>query len=251
MQNMMITEKRTALYDACKMIFGPEITVSDDFLRYLQPVGLKAAFRKRAFETHPDRAKTVGDHDGDMHRCFQQVRSAYEKLLHYVENRSRRVAGEPVFNGRRKPHYTARKTQQRNTRRSSNHYYEGRLPQRSLLLGQYLYYSGRISWQDMIDAIVWQSGQRPKIGQLAEQAGIMSSTQVDVVLKRAGSERFASCAQRCGFINSSQRKALLGRQRRMQRSIGEFFIERGLISAQDLSDLLTAQTSHNKRSFRW
>lgn len=249
---MTIARKRTALYDACKIIFGPEITVSDDFLRYLQPVGLKAAYRKRAFETHPDRAKSVGGHGDDMQRLFKQVRGAYDTLLHYVESRSRRVTGEPVFNGRRKQHYTPRRPQPRSTRCSSNHFYQGRLPQRTLLLGQYLYYSGRISWQDMIDAIVWQTGQRPKIGQLALQAGIMSSRQVVTVLSsRSENERFAACAQRCGFISNNERVALISRQRRMQRSIGEYFVSQGLLSSTDLSQLLAEQRLHNTSAFRW
>lgn len=248
----MIQEtNRTELYAACKTIFGPEINVSDDFLRYLQPVGLKAAFRKRALETHPDRARAEGDHSSDRHNRFHQVRSAYEALLHYVENRSRRIKGEPVFNGRRKQHYANRHAQQRSARHSSDFFYSGTLPRRSLLLGQYLYYSGRISWKDMIDAIVWQSEQRPKIGQLALQAGIMSSQQIVTVLsKRAGDERFASCAQRIGFLSSRQRIALIGRQRKMQRCIGEYFVERGLISKRDLSELLTAQRRHNASACR-
>ena len=248
---MRLETKRTALYDACKTIFGSEITVSDDFLRYLQPVGLKAAYRKRAFETHPDRARAVNDQDSDRHSRFQQVRSAYEDLLHYVESRSRRIAGEPVFNGRRKQHYTNRRAQKRSTRPSSDHYYQGRLPQRSLLLGQYLYYSGRISWKDMIDAIVWQTGQRPKIGQLALQAGIMSSRDVVTVLSsRSDNERFAACAQRCGFISRNERVALIGRQRSMQHSIGEYFVKHDLITLRDLSELLAGQRLHNTSACR-
>ncbi len=248
----MLAAKRTELYDACKTIFGSEISVSDDFLRYLQPFGLKTAYRKRALETHPDRARAVGDHGADMHQRFQRVRSAYEILLRYVENRGRRIAGEPVFNGRRRQRYTGRNTAQRGAHRVSDHYYQGRLPQRSLLLGQYLYYSGRISWRDLIGAIVWQSAQRPKVGQLALQAGIMSNQQVVTVLsRRTCNERFCDCAQRFGFISSRQRAVLIGRQRRMQRCIGEYFVENGLITSGDLSDLVAAQHTHNRRAVAW
>jgi len=240
------------LYEACRTIFGAGISVSDDFLRYLQPFGLKTAYRKRALETHPDRARALGDRSADMHQRFQQVRSAYEKLLHYVENRSRRIAGEPAFNGRRKQPYPNRHAQQRGARRAPDHYYQGRLPQRSLLLGQYLYYSGRISWRDLIDAIVWQCSQRPKVGQLALQAGIMSSQQVVTVLsQRTGHERFCDCAQRIGFISNRERVALISRQRNLQRSIGQYFVERGLISERDLSHVVSAQRRHNKSAFAW
>lgn len=249
---MTPAQNRAELYDACRTIFGAGISVSDDFLRYLQPFGLKTAYRKRALETHPDRARALGNCGSDMQQRFQQVRSAYEKLLHYVENRSRRITGDPAFNGRRKQHYPDPGARPPGARRGQDHFYQGRLPQRSLLLGQYLYYSGRISWRDLIDAIVWQSSQRPKIGQLALQAGIMSSRQVSAVLaQRSNHERFCACAQRIGFISTRDRAALIRRQREMQRNIGQYFIERGLITERDLSALIAAQLKHNKRAFAW
>ena len=43
------------LYRACRIIFGPDLTVSREFLEYIQSSGVKSAFRKKAMETHPDR----------------------------------------------------------------------------------------------------------------------------------------------------------------------------------------------------
>ena len=47
------------LFKACESLFGTDIDASVDFLRYLKPDGVKAAYRKRALETHPDRARVV------------------------------------------------------------------------------------------------------------------------------------------------------------------------------------------------
>ena len=44
------------LFNACESLFGTDIDVSVEFLRYLKPAGVKAAYRKKALETHPDRA---------------------------------------------------------------------------------------------------------------------------------------------------------------------------------------------------
>jgi hypothetical protein len=57
------------LYRACKIIFGPDLTVSRKFLGYLQKSGVKRAFRKRVLETHPDRC--VGR--GELVRCRHVV----------------------------------------------------------------------------------------------------------------------------------------------------------------------------------
>ncbi|MEI6127562.1 MAG: J domain-containing protein, partial [Pseudomonadota bacterium] len=77
------------LYNACRTIFGPEVSISIEFLNYLQPVGLKTAYRKRALETHPDRAKTLGFFARDLHEEFKNVRLAYEKLLIFVETKNK------------------------------------------------------------------------------------------------------------------------------------------------------------------
>ena len=73
------------LFQACETIFGPEVNVSIEFLEYLQPIGIKTAYRKRAFETHPDRAKVLGSFARDLNTEFIDVQQAYEKLLLFVE----------------------------------------------------------------------------------------------------------------------------------------------------------------------
>ena len=89
---MLATHQTTSLdlLQACATIFGPEIKVSDDFLEYLQPVGIKTAYRKRAFETHPDRAKTLGSFARDLNMEFIDVRQAYEKLILFVATKNER-----------------------------------------------------------------------------------------------------------------------------------------------------------------
>ena len=78
------------LFQACETIFGSEVKVSNDFLEYLQPIGIKTAYRKRAFETHPDRAKVLGSFARDLNTEFIDVRQAYEKLLLFVETKNER-----------------------------------------------------------------------------------------------------------------------------------------------------------------
>ena len=54
---MMGTELcASQLFNACNVLFGPNAGVTVDFIRYLQMSGLKAVYRKKALESHPDRA---------------------------------------------------------------------------------------------------------------------------------------------------------------------------------------------------
>ena len=67
-------ESTVELFNACRTIFGSQVNVSTEFLRYLQPVGVKSAYKKRALETHPDRAKQIGDSPRKLQEEFRTVK---------------------------------------------------------------------------------------------------------------------------------------------------------------------------------
>jgi len=43
----------TRLFSACRVLFGPQVEITLEFLNYLQESGVKDAYRRRARETHP------------------------------------------------------------------------------------------------------------------------------------------------------------------------------------------------------
>jgi len=276
---MLATHQTTSsdIFKACETIFGPEIKVSDDFLEYLQPVGIKTAYRKRAFETHPDRAKALCSFARDLNAEFIDVRQAYEKLLLFVETKNERNDSAPLFNGFRKQpersyqspgessykntrnHKAGQKKsscEQRHTNKKhknhSDHFYTGSLPKSNLMLGQFLYYSGLISWRMLIEAICWQRRQRPQIGQLAIDWGLISPQDVIQILTvRTFNEKFGECALRTGYISSFEHFALVGKQRQLQRPFGEYFIESGFLSSKDIISIANKQQLHNMTACGW
>ncbi len=50
-----------------------------------------------------------------------------------------------------------------------------------------------------------------------------------------------------GYLTSFQLLAVLGRQLRLQRRIGEFFVERGLLQPDELDALRARMWIHNAR----
>ena len=51
---MNYTLDHKELFKACNILFGSEIDTNMDFLYYIQTNGIKSAYRKKAFQTHPD-----------------------------------------------------------------------------------------------------------------------------------------------------------------------------------------------------
>lgn len=120
-----------------------------------------------------------------------------------------------------------------------------------LLFGQYLYYSGIISWRTLIDAITWQRLQRPRIGQIAMGWGMLTSRDVVRILtERTLNERFGECALRTGYITHFQHIALIGRQRKLQRPIGEFFVAHGHLSGGQVLHFVNRQRLHNRNAMK-
>jgi len=240
----LITPCTAELFDACGVLFGLEVKGSLDFLKYLQKPELKAAFRRRAFETHPDRARILGEDKVRMNERFKEVSLAYEKLsLAMKGDRIVLLQNETV---------TKKKKQKKTTpgkkvhEKFSNHFYTGRIPKRELLIGQFLYYSGLVSWNVLINAIVWQRRQRLRIGQIALDWGMLSKDEIhEILMKQKFRERFGECAIREGFLTPFNLMALLGKQRRFQNPIGKYFIERGIIHSRDMEEMVKQQRIHN------
>ena len=240
----MIASTTKEITDACGILFGPEVEVSVDFLNYLKPSGLKAAYRKKAMESHPDRAKALGVSEDLMVEQFKQVLWAYEKLCGVV-------MGDDIFQEeiRSEYHTNAQKTYREKQRRSDQvHYYQGKIPSRHLRIGEFLYYSGVIPWHIFIKAITWQRMQRPTIGKLALKLGMLTQKEVKTILtERQVGEKFGECAVRIGFLTEFRLSALLWKQGGMQPRIGQYFLNQGVIPKSTLHLMLHKLAQHNRK----
>ena len=239
---MLFVPARKEIFNACQVLFGSSVLASVDFLKYLQPEGLKTAFRKKVLETHPDRAKVVGiDDEGIMNERFREVVHAYEKLSPLIEAKKRYILRQGGIKTN---------TWQESQKENVDHFYEGVFPKRKLLIGQFLYYSGIISWRTLIEAIAWQRRQRPLIGRIALDWNLISSYDIKKILTgRDFGEKFGEFALRKGYITSYNLTALLGKQRILQRPIGEHFVERNILSAMELGRMVEKLQSHNREFF--
>ncbi|NPU84480.1 MAG: J domain-containing protein [Syntrophaceae bacterium] len=239
------------LFEACHVLFGKQTDVSVQFLNnYLQLSGLKAAYRKRARETHPDLALSLAVESHVLEEQFKQVQSAFERLRLYLENpsRFRLVEGIP-----RKAPVSASKGDAPIKRRAArkrdpvhDHVHTGPVPGGKLLFGRYLYYSGVISHRILVDAVVWQKKQRPLLGMIACKWGWLTREDVIVILKRCRpGERFGECAVRLGYLDGKQLRRLTVWQNLLQPRFGDFFVSKGILTAGQIDRLAKDHRLHN------
>jgi hypothetical protein len=128
------------------------------------------------------------------------------------------------------------------------------MPRRRIRLAEFLYYSGRISWAVMVEAIAWQRRQRPAVGRIAVEYGFLTPLEVMQVIERrfragACDVPFGEFALRIGLITPFERLAMVGRQTRLQRPIGQYFVERGVIGEEEIEGLRREIVRHNLRHY--
>jgi hypothetical protein len=220
---------------ALDLLFGanrPRNSGIEEFRREVRD-----AFRRRALETHPDRAQALGRSESSLADEFRRIFEAYQFLS--------REEAPPA------PRPVAQRPRERASRPPRDHLSRAPLPQRTLLFAEFLYYSGRASWRNLVEAVAWQRRQRPSIGRIAVEWGHLSDDEVREILDRrrrdGAEEPFGEYARRQGFLSGGQLLALLGRQRRLQRRIGQFFVEIGIVGEQEIPTLDADLSRHNAR----
>ena len=245
----MGTELSTSqLFNACNVLFGPEIDVSIDFLRYLEMPGLKAVYRKKALETHPDRAVALACPPVALEERFKEINAAYRELHDYLENPRRfKLIDDRSHNGHRRSKTQAKKTDS-SPEGFSYRFFKGTVPKRVLLFGQYVYYHGYISYRQLIDAIVWQKIRRPLFGSIAVRWGWLDEDEVREILgQRRRGEKFGESALRGGYLTSNELRIILGRQRMLQPRIGKYFVEQRILPVSVVETMAADLRRHNRQ----
>lgn len=234
----------SSLFAACRVLFGPEVNLSEEFLDYLQHGGVKTAFRQKAKETHPDAISqpVICTGGGNADR-FRKVAEAYKLLTVYIEERER----SPIKAKRRCATSADNEIKRYHAPISEQYYYQGCIPARPLQLGRYLYYRGVISYQTLVTAIVWQKRTRPTLGRLAMEAGWLTGKDVNAIESSRLTGRFGERAVRMGLLKPIQLSTLLLRQQALNRRIGDYFVDCADLSRRDLERLVMEMQRHNMR----
>jgi len=252
---------------------------------------LKSTYRRRAMETHPDRASALGRAEGELVREFRAVAEAYRILASLRAGplprgpvhgppprpaqrpaRAPRPAAQapgpdrahgpqarPAPPGPDRVHRSPWATPPPAPPRAGAKPAAARvrasvrpedLPRRRLRFAEYLYYAGRVRWSELVEAIAWQRTQRPPLGRIAVELGFLAHDDVGVILERrreagANGIPFGEWALRLGYLTPFQLLAILGQQLRLQRPIGQFFVERGVLLPDEIDGIRRRIIRHN------
>ncbi len=233
----------TEVFRACRTLFGPELQLNRDFLFYLQPAGVRSAYRRKAKITHPDRfAIAAVTTRTKQQRLFQDLNQAHQTVLTYLKQRKSFPSGHFSRN-----YPASAQTKHRRQGPPDRQQRRGPLPARPMQFGLFLYYQGMIPFSAMISAISWQRRQRPALGEIARRWGWLDENNIhDIISHRGGTHKFGERAEQLGLLDQLQVRTLLFYQRSQQKQMGRYFVERGLLNEATLNQLLLQLAEHNQ-----
>jgi len=268
------------LYRSCRIIFGKDLKVSQEFLQYLQLSGIKKAYRKRALEIHPDKGGSQNlTLQQSMAHQFIDVHEAYKNLVSYLEARdkgldlntfSAAVAGHPGERGEKWSAPFSPTENRRSSTGKTNIYrfgnnnekqrksplnevpldpkslYRGPMPNCPLLFGRYLYYSGIISLHTIGQALIWQRTQRPRLGEIGRRYGWLDEKDTMRILQyRRDRQLFGELALRLGILTREQLHLILLQQKKLHKRIGQYFVAKNYWDDVILDKYIAAHIKHN------
>ncbi|MBU0992060.1 MAG: J domain-containing protein [Proteobacteria bacterium] len=246
------------LQRAFQILFSTDRQHITDVAIRLDLPKLNKAYRKKAFETHPDRSKALGINEADMTKRFNEVSSAYELLKPMAQDGVTFLNKKKTAPKTKKPFSTTPDTAQPNPKNTvkakrgrqnmRSHYYQGATPGFEMKFNQFLYYTGMISWKTYIDAIIWENKQCPRFGRIARDWNFLSTNDVIEILRNKNyGEKFGEFAQRRGYLTLFQQMAIVGKQRILKPPPGQYFLEHGFFSTGQLDQMIEKIRVHNQK----
>jgi hypothetical protein len=212
----------------------------EDFIRKL--------YRRRALSTHPDRAIIKGSDPDIMEKAFQNVNESYNILMQKIilqkgtiKNRPRKVKVQQQGDRKRKEE----------THSIVVGYYRGYFPEKKLRFAEFLYYNKKITWEQLVASLSWQFMNRPKLGEIAKEKGLLNEEQILSILRnKKSSQRFGLVAVKNGFITVDKCKEILSMQKSLGLPIGKYFLHERIFTMGELNKFLYEFKVHNNQHKR-
>ncbi len=263
---------KSDLIGAYTLLFSETGFRSIDQIYRISSASLKTAYRDKAKKNHPDRARQLGVSEAVLSERFKEITRAYNDLNRFIQGCSRSSAARPAgydhrYRGKekKKEHHNTEPQAGRDAReecaagaRESAGREHGAgawkteyrmMSGKEVPLGQYLLFQGIITLKTLIQAIHWQRVQRPPFGTIAREWKILTREEIlSIFRNRRMHEKFGECALRLGYLNSFQHRAILCKQKNIQRPIGQFFVEQSILSPAELERHLFNHRRHNAQA---
>ncbi len=212
--------------------------------KYLDWKRIKSEYRKKAMLLHPDRVKITGKNIDSISEKFITLNNAYHLVSPFFK--SRKYISIPYIKPYFKQHSKQYSRKNYKTYHDINRKRKRTIPKLKLRLCRFLYYKGIINYKTIIDALVWQLQNRPKVGEIALKNKFITFDKILKIIKtRNIGEKFLEAAVRLNYINNYHVKHIFRIQESYNVPIGKYFLENKILTRNELHSILKELQNHN------
>jgi hypothetical protein len=248
-------------HTATQTIFGIKHYYAKAILPLLRREDVKIAYAQYIVFTLPKKERSTAELKQARIDAFSDQSGLYAVLDKYISSNNLDVALTlDLFNKNSIPggedlaYFYPRSTQKpghqlrTNLDTKSNTFFSGSIPARRLRFATFLYYCGNISYASLIESLAWQKNQRPLLGQIAMQIGLMTPCNfARTLMSTRNGTPFGAAARKLDLLNEKSISSIVHSQKKYNCQIGRFFIERKLLSESQVQSAHTQFVRHNCR----
>jgi hypothetical protein len=248
------------VYSSGSILYNVPLYMVKRIVPLLRPEDIKIACTK-LIQAQIPKGVDLNSANGRMYRnSLQKISRAYSVLNSYVElrlheqkakrikevNLSKTVAPGSALSIVSRDAFL--KDMIRPEREKNGIYYEGNIVPTKLRFGNFLYYSGLISYQMLDDALEWQKRKRPLMGQIAMERGIVIPSHfAETLFHLQNAESFGQVARNLNIMTDANIVDITNEQKKYNCQIGQFFIEKEILDRSDIERLMEQFLEHNYR----
>ena len=189
---------------------------------------------------HPDRARINGKNEELISEQFKRLNNAYSYISPFLK--SKRYISIPYI----KPYSKYQHTKHKYSRASYSSHKKRVLPKLKLRLCRFLYHKGIINYKTIINALVWQLKNRPKVGEIALLNKFITFEKIlDTIKNRKIGEKFCEAAVRLDHLNTHHVSHIFKIQNSYNAPIGKYFLEKRILTRNQLHSILLELKKHN------
>jgi hypothetical protein len=212
---------------------------------------IQQAFSRKMKTVHPDLNPESTKNIGFEITRIKEARDYLEKspnispITSWSQHNRFRASQFPESQTRN--HHKATQKSARSFNQSFSHQFPW-MPQRPLRFGQYLYYRKAISWKQLIEGILAQRSIRVSFGEVAIDLGFLKQGDLLVIRRSIKPGMFfGEAAVNLGKLTKDQVTQVLSYQARGSKPLGRVFMERGVLTQDQLNTHLWDFKVHNFR----
>ncbi len=248
------------IIDSCQKLFKIRVHVAKAIIPLLRIEDIKISFALNVQESIDQKNVKNIQQDNANKRKLQQLNKYFMNLTSYLKlsnielnkdlelfstksQRRNSVAyffpiytGIPDMNGFATP----------KNRDLKDHFHNGSLLPKRMRFGTFLYYKGIISYEMLLKSLAWQKEQRPLLGQIAMQIGLLSpSNFATILLQTKNGFQFGAIAKKMKLLTESTIRKMVDSQNKYNCKIGKYFIENGILSDKEIDFYHKEMNLHN------